>query len=143
MRWLGILGRWLLAVVVTTAAASAVHSWMVQTELAKLGVAIAPDLALSTAAGDLVGQGPTFGGILAISLALGFIIAALLGARLKVPAIIAYPLGGMVAVAVTLVIMQLQMHITPIAGVRQPLGFVLVSLAGGLGGLVFALTRRR
>jgi hypothetical protein len=143
MRWVGILGRWLLAVLVATIGASAAHSWVIQNELARLGVAIAPDVAIASGVDDLIGQGPAVGGILAIALALGFLVAAWLGPRLKEPALVAYPLAGTVAVGTTLMIMRLQMNITPIAGAREPLGFMLVSLAGGLGGLVFALTRRR
>jgi hypothetical protein len=143
MRWLGITGRWLLAVIVATIGASAVHSWAIQRELARLGVAIPADTGLRSGIDDLTGQGPAVGGILAIALAIGFIVAALLGPRLKVPTLLAYPLAGTVAVAFTLWLMRLQMNITPIAGARETPGFVLISLAGGLGGLVFALTRRR
>lgn len=143
MRWLGILGRWLLAVVVATIGASAVHSWTIQNELAKLGVEIPAAMGFSSGVDDLVGQGPALGGILAIALAVAFVVAARLGPRLKVPALVAYPLAGTVAVAVTLMLMRWQMHITPVAGAREAAGFVLISLAGGLGGLVFALTRRR
>jgi hypothetical protein len=143
MRWLGITLRWLLAVIVATAAASAAHSWAVQQQLAALGVAIPAGDALASGVDDLVGQGPAVGAILGIALAVGFLVAAWLGPRLKVPARLAYPLAGTVAVAATLWIMRQQMQITPIAGAREALGFALISLGGGLGGLVFALTRRR
>jgi hypothetical protein len=99
-------------------------------------------MGFSSGVDDLIGQGPALGGILAIALAVAFVVAAWLGPRLKVPALVAYPLAGTVAVAVTLMLMRWQMHITPVAGAREAAGFVLISLAGGLGGLVFALTRR-
>jgi hypothetical protein len=143
MRWVGIIGRWLLAVVVTTLVASAVHSWTIQNGLVALGVDIPRDVALRSAVDDLVGLGPALGGVLAIALAVGFVVAAWLGPRWKVSALLACPLAGGVAVGVTLMLMRLQMNITPIASAREPLGFALLCMAGAVGGLVFAVTRRR
>ena len=143
MRWLNTIWRWLLAVIVTTVTASAVHSWTIQQGLIALGIDIPLGLRFRTAVGDFMGLAPALGVVLAIALAVGFLVAALLGPRLKIPAIIAYPLAGAVATGVTLWIMALQMHITPIASAREPLGFALLCAAGALGGLVFVLTRRR
>ena len=143
MRWLNTIGRWLLAVVVTTIVSSGVHSWTIQNGLAALGVEIPAGLALRTAAADLAGLAPALAAVLAIALAIGFIIAALLGPRLKVPAIVAYPLAGGAATGVMLAIMRWQMKITPIASAREPGSFILLCAAGALGGLVFVATRRR
>lgn len=143
MRWLKVIGRWLLAVIVTTVASSAVHSWTIQQGLIALGVEIPTGVAVRTAATDLLGLAPALGAVLGVALAVGFVVAALLGPRLKVPAIVAFPLAGGVATGVTLAIMHWQMAITPIASARQPTGFVLLCLAGALGGMVFAATRRR
>nr|WP_310524468.1 hypothetical protein [Polymorphobacter sp.] len=143
MRWLNTIWRWLLAVIVTTITACVVHSWTIQQGLIALGIDIPFGLRLRTAFNDFIGLAPALGAILAIALAIGFLIAAFLGPRLKVPAIIAYPLAGAVATGVTLWIMALQMHITPIASAREPLGFALLCMAGALGGLVFVLARRR
>lgn len=143
MRVLNSIWRWLVAVIVTTMAASAVHSWIIQQDLVALGVEIPAGVGLRSAAGDFLGLAPALGGILAIALAVGFLVATLLGPRLKVPVLIAFPLAGGVAVAVTLLIMRWQMNITPIASAREPLGFALLCGAGVIGGLVFAVTRRR
>ena len=143
MRWLNTIWRWLLAVIVTVITASIVHSWTIQQGLIALGVEIPAGLRLRTAIQDFIGLAPALGVVLAIALAVGFLVAALLRPRLKVPAIIAYPLAGAVAVGVTLAIMAWQMNITPIASAREPIGFALLSLAGGLGGLVFVVTNRR
>lgn len=143
MRWLKTTGRWLLAVIVTTMISSAVHSWTIQQGLTDLGVEIPADVAFQSAATDLVGLGPALGVVLGIALAIGFLIAAWLGPRLKVPALFAFPLAGGAAVGVTLAIMRWQMNITPIASAREPLGFALLCMAGAVGGLIFVITRRR
>jgi hypothetical protein len=143
MRVFNIIGRWLVAVIVTTLAASAVHSWIIQRDLIALGAEIPGDVALRSAVGDFVGLAPALGGVLAIALAVAFVVAALLGPRLKIAPLVANPLAGAVAVGVTLLIMRWQMNITPIASAREPLGFALLCGAGALGGLVFAVSRRR
>jgi hypothetical protein len=143
MRLLNILWRWLLAVIVTTVLSSAVHSWTIQQGLIALGVEIPTSLALRTGLTDFIGLAPALGGVLAIALTVGFLVAAFLGPRLKIPALIAYPLAGGVAAGVTLAIMRWKMDITPIASAREPLGFALLCLAGAIGGLVFVLTRKR
>jgi hypothetical protein len=143
MRLFNTIGRWVVAVIVTTIAASGVHSWINQRALVALGVDIPTATAFRTAVGDLVGLAPALGGVLGIALAVGFLVATWLGPRLKVPALLAYPLAGGVAVGVTLMIMRWQMDITPIASAREPLGFAMLCGAGALGGLVFVVTRRR
>jgi hypothetical protein len=143
MRLFNTLGRWVVAVIVTTTAASAAHSWINQRSLIALGIEIPTATALRTAVGDFIGLAPALGGVLGIALAVGFIVATWLGPRLKVPALLAYPLAGGVAVGVTLAIMRWQMAITPISSAREPLGFALLCGAGALGGLVFIATRRR
>jgi hypothetical protein len=143
MRVFNIIGRWVVAVIITTIAASAIHSWIIQRGLIALGAEIPTGLALRTALTDFIGLAPALGGVLAIALAVAFLVATFLGPRLKVPALVAFPLAGGVAVGATLAIMHWQMNITPIASAREPLGFALLCGAGALGGLVFALTRRR
>ena len=143
MRVFNSIGRWVVAVIVTTIAASAVHSWIIQRGLIALGVEIPTATALHTAVTDFIGLAPALGGVLAIALAVAFLVAAFLGPRLKIAPVLANPLAGGVAVGVTLLIMRWQMNITPIASAREPLGFALLCGAGALGGLVFALTRRR
>jgi hypothetical protein len=143
MRVFNTIWRWLVAVIVTTLAASAVHSWIIQQDLVALGVEIPTGVALRSAVTDFIGLAPALGGVLAIALAVGFLVATVFGPRLKVPPLIGFPLAGGVAVGVTLLIMRWQMNITPIASAREPLGFALLCGAGILGGLVFVLTRRR
>lgn len=143
MRWLNTILRWLAAVVVTTIAASLIHSWTIQNGLIALGVEIPSALRWRTAVSDFIGLAPALAAVFGIALALGFVVAAILYPRLMVPPVIAFPLAGAAAIAATLAIMAWQMGLTPIASAREPLGFILLSLSGALGGLVFVLTKRR
>lgn len=142
MRWINTIWRWALAVIVTVVAASAVHSWTIQQGLIGLGVTIPQDLRLNTAVADFQGLAPALLVVFGAALAIGFVIAAVLQPRLQIAAILAWPIAGAAAIAVTLLIMRWQMAITPIASAREPLGFALLAASGALGGLAFAATRR-
>ncbi|GGE13409.1 hypothetical protein GCM10011529_19730 [Polymorphobacter glacialis] len=143
MRWLNTILRWLAAVVVTVIAASLVHSWTIQRGLSNLGIDISAGLGLRTAAADFAGLAPALFVVLGTALAVGFIVAAVLNRYLNLPRWVAFPLAGGVAVGVTLALMYLRMQITPIASAREPLGFIMLCLAGALGGWVFVITKRR
>jgi hypothetical protein len=138
MRFLRILTSWLIAVIVTTVGISVIHSLRIQTGLAELGVILPFTLRLSTISRDLVGLAPTLGPVVAIALAIGFTVAAVLRPRLPALAWIAYPLAGGAAIVVALVAMHYSYDITPIAGARGPLGLPLFGLVGAVGGWIFA-----
>lgn len=137
MRLAKTMGGWLLAVLVATLGTGLVHSWRVQSGLRALGAEIPADVGLATAIGDIAGMGVPVAGVYAIALALGFGLARLLRPWLPGLAGMAYPLAGGLAVAATLAIMKTAMHITPLAGARDILGFLGFCLSGVLGGLVF------
>lgn len=143
MRWLNTILRWLIAVVVTVITASLVHSWTIQNNLKSLGIQISPSLGLRTALTDFIGLAPALFVVFGIALAVGFIVAAVLNRFLKLPRWVAFPLAGGVAVGATLTIMRLQMQITPIASARETFGYVLLCLAGAVGGLVFVVSKHR
>ena len=75
--------------------------------------------------------------IIAIALALGFVVAAILKRVLPSLASIAYPLAGAAAIATTLGLMYMMFQTVPISGARGLFGFAAQVLAGGLGGWVF------
>ncbi len=134
-----VLG-FLLAAATTTALASFFHTQMVIKGLEASGADVALAMRLAMSADDLAGLAPQFGVVISIALALGFFIAALLRRMVKPLAGVAYPLAGAAAVGFALFVMSLAFDgITPIAGARSPLGFLLQCLAGGVGGLVFAM----
>lgn len=131
-----------LAVVATTVSGSLLQTQLVLQGLERVGATIPAEVRFETALNDLTGFGVQFGMIVAIALAVGFIVA--FGAKqvLKPLAPIAYPLGGACAMAAALVALPILLNldgITPFAGARGMLGFALQCLAGGLGGFVFSL----
>ncbi|MGL4542048.1 MAG: hypothetical protein ACRCUI_06025 [Polymorphobacter sp.] len=138
MRMVRIFLAWLLAVVVTTLGVSIVHSLRIQSGLTDLGVDLPLGLRVSTIGRDFIGLAPALGAVIAIALAVGFVIAALLRKPLPALAGIAYPLAGGVAVAVALAAMQYSFDITPIAGARGTFGLPLFGLVGAFGGWIFA-----
>lgn len=138
MRVVRILVSWLIAVIATTAGISVIHSLRIQNGLAELGVELPLGLRLSTIGRDLVGLAPALGGVVAIALAIGFVVAAFLRPRLPALAWIAYPLAGGAAIVVALAAMHYSYDITPIAGARGPLGLPLFGLVGAVGGWIFA-----
>ena len=138
MRIVRILVSWLIAVIVTTAGISVIHSLRIQSGLAELGVELPLGLRLSTIGRDFIGLAPALGAVVAIALAIGFVVAALLRPRLPSLAWIAYPLAGGVAIVVALVAMKYSFDITPIAGARGALGLPLFGLVGAVGGWIFA-----
>jgi hypothetical protein len=137
-----VLG-FILAAVIATALGSAVHTQMIIAGLTGAGATIPADMRLSMTANDFIGLAPQFGVVVAIALAIGFLVAAVLRRALKPLAPIAFPLAGAAAIAVALTVMHIAFDgITPIAGARTPLGFALECLAGAAGGLVFSMIAR-
>ena len=127
------------AAVISVVLASAFHTQMVIGALGDAGALVPFDRRLAMTGDDLVGLIPQFGPVIAIALALGFLVAAGLRRVLKPLAPIAYPLAGAAAIGVALTVMGMAFDgITPLAGARTPLGFALQCLAGAIGGLIFS-----
>ncbi len=127
-----------VAVAATFVATSVVHTEFVLAGLASIGAPAPLDLNLATVVGDVAGLAPALAPVVAIALALGFVVAAGLKRVLKPLAGIAYPLAGFAAMATALYAMKLSYHTTPLAGARSDAGYVLICLAGALGGYAFA-----
>lgn len=133
------------AVATTTVVGSAFHTQMVFARLVDAGVEAPLAVRFQGTLNDLLGLGPLYGAVIAVGLAIGFVIAASLKRVLKPLAPIAYPLAGAAVIALALYLMSVVYYnATPIAGARGPFGFALQCLAGAAGGLVFvALSRRK
>lgn len=135
---LKLIVPFLLAVLSTFVLASLSHSQFVLHELSALGIEIDFATRLSSSLDDLRGLIPGYGGIIFVALLLGFLIMT--AVRKFVPSLGSwtYPLGGGIAILVTLIAMHPIFHITLIAGAREPLGILCQCLAGAFGGWVFA-----
>lgn len=134
---------WSAAVLATTAIASMIQSWQVQSALVDLGAEIPPGLALETALRDFTGLLVPLLLVFGLGLLLAFMLAGWLKPRLPLLAPVAWPLAGAVAIAAVLLAMHLQFQMTPLAGARGAGGFVLFCLAGAIGGFVFGWLKPR
>ncbi|MBY0421419.1 MAG: hypothetical protein K2Q06_03885 [Parvularculaceae bacterium] len=134
-----ILLAFLLSVAVAASLGSLFHSFETQNALIAAGLDFPLGDRMRGAFEDYLGLVPgQYGAVIAIALALGFVVAAVLRRVLKPLAGVAFPLAGAAAVALTLYLMSQQFYTTtPIAGARGPIGFGLQCLAGAIGGLVF------
>ena len=139
-----VVVAFLVGSVVATILAVVAHNQMVLGALVGLGATIPPDLWAATLLADFQGFAPSYGAVLAGTLLLGFLVAALLRRWIPLPPPLAYALAGAAATAVALGSMPLLLGIMPISGARSALGFALQCGAGGIGGAVFGwLARRR
>ena len=129
---------WAAAVVATTAMASIIQSWQVQSGLIDLGVAIPDDLAMETALRDFTGLALPVLAVFGIALALAFALAGWAKPKLPMLAPIAWPLAGAAAIGTTIGFMHAQFQTTPLAGARGWDGFILFCAAGAIGGGIFA-----
>mgnify|MGYP001764795877 CR=1 FL=1 len=137
-KWWMRLGALLLAALVTTALVSLGHSLFVQSELAALGTALPIHVRLGAILRDFIGLLPTLGAIVLGALLIAFLIAGWLRPRAGRLAPFAYPLAGWAAIALALFAMRLAYGFSPLAGARTGMGFLVMSLGGLGGGLLFS-----
>ena len=140
--WRRILAL-LAAALATTALVSLGHSLFVQAALADLGTALPIHIRLGAIFRDFIGLLPTLGPVVLSSLLIAFLIAGWLRPRAGWLAPFAYPLAGWAAIALALGAMRLAYGFSPLAGARTPAGFLVMSLGGLVGGLVFAWVARK
>lgn len=140
MRALQVLFAYAVAVIVAVVAAGVMHMQVVLAELSRTGVSIGlTDRAASTAVA-VRGFLPTLGPVLALGLAIAFGCAAVLkrAPLLRRLAPAAYPLAGAAAMAVAVMLMNLEYETTPLASTRTPVGFAAMCAAVGAAGWIFA-----
>jgi hypothetical protein len=139
--YLRLCTHFLVAVIFAFVLASLFHSQFVMAELTKVGVEILFNDRLSMSIDDLLGLYPTYGIVVAVSYFIGFIVASLLIKRFKLSPYILYSLAGGIGITVALLAMHPILEITLLAGARRTFGFLCQSLAGAMGGVVFANLR--
>lgn len=141
--WWQRLTAFIIAMLVTIALASLVHTLMVQQALIAVGAEIPFSARIMQILRDFAGLVPTLGTVLAISLAIAFLIAGFLKKRARRLSAFAYPLAGWAAVLLALLGMKLVFGFSAIAGARTGLGLLLMSLSGLVGGIVYAIIASR
>lgn len=141
--YLRLCTHFLVAVIFAFVLASLLHSQFVMAELTMVGVEISLNDRLSMSLDDLIGLYPTYGIVIAVSFLIAFIVTALILKKLKLSPYILYTLAGGLGLTVALLAMHPILDITLLAGARSTFGFVCQSLAGAIGGGVFAHLRQQ
>lgn len=138
-RLLPPLLAWLFATVLAAFFGSVIQTQVNLAGLVALGVEIPFQLRVDTTVDDLAGFAPLWAAIVAAGFLLAFVVAAFLSRLLPTWRVSLHALAGATAVLAALLIMQSMLGIQPIAAARSLTGLVGMSLAGALGGLVYAL----
>ena len=141
MKFLTLVGHFLLAVLVTFILASVSHSHFVMQRLIEVGVEIDLATRLASTWDDLLGLAPGYAPIIAAALLLGFLIMSTLQRFLSIPSLLVYPLAGVLAIATAHLAMHPIFNVTLIAGARGTAGLLFQCLAGLAGGFVFLQLR--
>lgn len=131
----------------TTTYVASVFFYTHQVIGAEIGVggAYTMEQGLQTLLLNLQGLG-LLGAVFSIALLVGFIVAFGVKRVLKPLAPVAYPVAGALAVVAAILLIENTMAkggAGAIAGARGAFGLALQGLAGGFGGVVFALLRPR
>ncbi len=137
------IAAFIAAVVSTSIFASIFSTQFVVAGLQDVGAIVPLTTRLSMTIRDLAII-ETLGLVTAACFMIGFLVA---GVCIKVAGgsrLMWYVAAGGCALTCTLLLMEWQLQLTPIAGARTSLGFAFQGLAGGLGGAIFArLTRNK
>ncbi len=132
----------MLATLVTYTLASVAHTLQVINRLLDLEVVIHAADWLRVILGDWVGL-YLYWVVIAIGLAIAFTVMFAIQAILKGRKDWLFALGGALAMAVILISMKQLSSLTPIAGARGTVGFLLQCAAGLVGGVCFVKLNNR
>lgn len=146
----------LVATLVTFLIASALHTQSVLSGLISVGAEIPLSLRIKTVFVDFAGLLPTYGVIVFVGMLIAMSVALLIANKLlsakhannpQSPAqssqLWLFSLAGAVAVFTLLSAMHPILDVSIIAGARGLSGLLTQSIAGAIGGLVFALLRHK
>lgn len=136
------LVRFVLAVLVAAAWGSVVQTQFNLAGLAALGADIPLALRLQTTGFDLLGFGPFFAAIAAVTFLVAFPVAHRLGRHESRTGWFALAGFAGLVVAIKLIDMMVPPPVL-IAATRTVAGLIAVALAGAMGGTVFAWRRAR
>ena len=132
-----ILPSFLVSWLLTFTLASLFHSQYVVNQLVNVGVVVGFNDRVNLTLEDWLGLLQTYGAIIAIALAIAFLVTWLIAKKVKKQGAQLFVIAGIVAFATALIAIESIMNITIIAGARG-WGFYMQLLAGALGGYVFA-----
>lgn len=135
IRW---LLAWLAAVMVTSLLGSVIQTQFNLSRLSALGAEVSLEERMRTTLFDLASFAPTWAVIVALALLLAFLVAAVVAHYAAGWRTGWMALAGFAGVAAALLIMDLLLPVTPLAAARTMTGFLTMSLAGAVGGWVYA-----
>ena len=141
--YLRLCTHFFIAVIFAFVIASLFHSQLIMAELSKVGVDILFKDRLSMSIDDLLGLYPTYWIMIAVSYFISFIVAGLLIKQFTLSPYIVYFLMGGGGITVVLLTMQPILGITLLAGAPSTFGLVCQSVAGAMGGVLFANFRSK
>ena len=113
------------------------HSQYVVNQLVNVGVVVSLSDRINLTLDDWVGLLPTYGAIIAVALAIAFLVTVQLNKKVQKYSTLLFVFAGIVAFAIVLIAIESIMNIHIIAGARG-WGFYAQLLAGAMGGFVFA-----
>lgn len=131
-----ILPSFLVSWLLTFTLASLFHSQYVVNQLVNVGVVVGFNDRVNLTLEDWLGLLPTYGAIIAVALAIAFLVTWLIAKKVKKQGAQLFVIAGIVAFASALIAIESIMNITIIAGARG-WGFYTQLLAGAVGGYVF------
>lgn len=136
-----VLAAWLLAVLTATILGSIVQTQFNMAAIVNLDVAIPVGTWVWTTVQDIFNFGLLYGALVAIALAVGFAVAALLTRYAALSREPMFVLAGAVAVLVLLAALNAALPMTPIAATRNIFALALMALAGAPAGWVYTRVR--
>lgn len=128
---------WVAAAFIASVGASIVSTQQVLAGLVGIGARISVGERLSMTVADLAILQTLFP-VMAICFLVGFIVAAASIRFIGGNRAVWFFVAGASSIVCTLMLMSWVMNLMPVAGARTPFGVILISLCGGIGGLVFA-----
>jgi hypothetical protein len=142
MRKLRTVLAWFAAVVVTAAAGSVTQTQFNLAMIQELGAPVPVGIRFETTFQDLAGFAPTYALLVAAGFLVALPVSGLLARLWPLGRVALHALAGGVAIAAALLVMNTLLPATIIGATRFPAGIAALSLAGVLGGFLFALWTR-
>ncbi|MEM7053717.1 MAG: hypothetical protein AAF446_04125 [Pseudomonadota bacterium] len=138
MRWLKVLLAWAMAVVTAVLLGSLLQTQFNLAALQALEVPVSLSQRISATWHDWTQFAPLYAILIAITFLIAWLVAGMLHRLWPEWRTAVFVLAGGLSVWALLVIMAGVLPITPIAAARSGTGVAALSLAGGLGGWLYA-----
>ena len=137
------IGAFVIAVLVTYLAGSALSTQMILQEVSSFGVPVDFATRITATVHDLAGLAVTYLPIIAIALIVAYPVTALVLRFVPGPRALAYAIGGAAALFALHSLMFAVLGMHPLPATRSGFGMALQAVAGAIGGWAFARIARR